>query len=284
MRADSVPTSIGEQASRQQARTAARVPVVAAGAGTLQTGLVSDQVESVVCAMEARRSCLSPELDHLRPFLGTYQRTTVAVGRALDVGLFEDPAWVERWDVAFAELYIDALDAHLTGGAPSRPWRLAFDAPSDLPGLGHVLLGLNAHVNYDLPQALLRVISDADFADDALMESRRRDHERIDLVLAAQVAEEDVALGMRGRSLADRLLQPLHRLCARRFVREARAKVWHNTVELHTARVAGQAFHDARLAELEVLSAARVSDLLAPGHVLLRLGVAGFGVTLPPPT
>ena len=38
----------------------------------------------------------------------------------------------------------------------------------------------------------------------------------------------------------------------------------------------------ARLAELEVLSAARIADLLAPGQVLLRLAVSGFGVVLPP--
>jgi len=31
-----------------------------------------------------------------------------------------------------------------------------------------------------------------------------------------------------------------------------------------------------------VLSAARIADLLAPGQVLLRLAVAGFGVLLPP--
>jgi hypothetical protein len=37
------------------------------------------------------------------------------------------------------------------------------------------------------------------------------------------------------------------------------------------------------LAELEVLAAARIADLLAPGQVLLRLAVAGFGVVLPPP-
>ena len=37
-----------------------------------------------------------------------------------------------------------------------------------------------------------------------------------------------------------------------------------------------------RLAELEVLSAAKIADLLAPGQVLLRLAVAGFGVSLPP--
>ena len=62
----------------------------------------------------------------------------------------------------------------------------------------------------------------------------------------------------------------------------ARLKVWHNTTELQVARLAGPASYDARLAELEVLSAARIADLLAPGQVLLRLAVAGFGVTLPP--
>ena len=38
-----------------------------------------------------------------------------------------------------------------------------------------------------------------------------------------------------------------------------------------------------RLAELELLSAARIAVLLAPAQVLLRPTVAGFGVVLPPP-
>ena len=59
--------------------------------------------------------------------------------------------------------------------------------------------------------------------------------------------------------------------------------MWHNTVELQQARVLGEDVYAARLAELEVLSAARIADLLAPGQVLLRLAVAGFGVALPPP-
>jgi hypothetical protein len=37
------------------------------------------------------------------------------------------------------------------------------------------------------------------------------------------------------------------------------------------------------LAELELLSAAKIADLLRPGQVLLRLAITGFGVTLPPP-
>jgi hypothetical protein len=40
--------------------------------------------------------------------------------------------------------------------------------------------------------------------------------------------------------------------------------------------------HQLRLAELELLSAAKISDLLASGQVVLRLAVAGFGVMLPP--
>ena len=243
---------------------------------------MSEAVESVVRTMRERLDGLSPEQAYLREFLGTYQRTTLAVGKAVDAGEFEDPDWVERWDVAFAELYVDALDAHLGEGTPSRPWRLAFDAAPDLPALRHVLLGINAHVNYDLPQALLAVISDDDFTDASLITSRRRDHERIDGVLAGRVAAEDAELAVHGRSLSDRVLQPLNRLASKRFLRESRMKVWHNTVELHLARVAGPDAYAVRLGELEVLSAARIADLLAPGQVLLRLAVAGFGVTLPP--
>lgn len=245
---------------------------------------MADAVVAVVAEMQSRLDALTRDHEALRAFLGTYQRTTLAVGKAVDEGRFEDAEWVARWDAAFAELYLAALDAHLAAGTPSRPWRLAFGAPNALPALRHVLLGINAHVNYDLPQALLAVITDDDFSDPALMERRRRDHGRIDGVLAGRVAAEDDELAARSaRSLLDRALQPVNRLAAKRFLREARMKVWHNTEELQAARLAGPATYDARLAELEVLSAARIADLLAPGQVLLRLAVAGFGVVLPPP-
>lgn len=243
---------------------------------TGQQGLVE-----VLEEMQTRLDELPAALTRRRVFLSTYQRTTAAVGAALAEARFEDPAWVERWDVVFAELYLHAHDADLAGGAVPRPWRLAFQAPAELPDLRHVLLGINAHVNYDLPQALLGVISVADFEDPVLMDRRRRDHERIDGVLAARVAAEDNQLEM--GSFVDRLLTPLNRLGTKRFLREARRKVWHNTYELHEARVASPEAYRARLAELELLSAAKIADLLEPGQVLLRLAVAGFGVTLPPP-
>ncbi|MEW1953094.1 DUF5995 family protein [Terrabacter sp. NPDC080008] len=244
-------------------------------------------IADVVVAMDERLERLRADSGEGRPaqraFLTTYRRTTLAVADAVADARFEDPEWVERWDVVFADLYLEALDGDLSGsGRVSRPWRLAFDA-SGLPALRSVLVGMNAHINYDLPQALLAVIDDVDFEDAHLMHRRRRDHERIDAVLAGRVAAEDAELASTsGRTLIDRALAPANHAASRRFLREARRKVWHNTAELQRARVAGPEAYAARLAELEVLSAARVADLLLPGQVVLRLAVAGFGVTLPP--
>ena len=105
----------------------------------------------------------------------------------------------------------------------------------------------------------------------------------IDNVLSSRVAAEDDELTATGGSnLLDRLLTPLNRLGSKRFLREARQKVWHNTLALQDARLAGPHEYAVRLAELELLSAAKIADLLRPGQVLLRLALAGFVVALPP--
>jgi hypothetical protein len=242
-------------------------------------------IGDVVASMRERLELMPSGQQARRDFLSTYVRTTEAVAAAAEAGTFEDPAWVERWDVAFADLYLTALDADLAGSpGVSRPWRLAFAVPQDLPALRNVLVGINAHINYDLPQSLLAVISDEAFADPVLLARRRRDHGRIDGILSARVSAEDSHLATRtARSALDRVLTPVNRLASRSLLREAREKVWHNTTELHRARLEGPMAYAARLAELELLSAARVADLLASGQVLLRLAVGGFGVTLPPP-
>ena len=58
--------------------------------------------------------------------------------------------------------------------------------------------------------------------------------------------------------------------------------MWLNVEQLQVARRDGPERYRNRLAELELLSAAKIADLLTPGQVVLRLAVAGFGVVLPP--
>jgi hypothetical protein len=242
-------------------------------------------VADVLLRMEQQLAELDRAGDPARFFLGTYLRTTRAIADALDDGTFEDPAWVAELDVAFAQLYLDALAAHRRDpvSAPAT-WRRAFAADPLLPPEAHVLLGVHAHINVDLPQALIATIPSEDFADCDICAKRRRDHGRIDRVLASRVAAEDVALERSGgrRSPLDRVLRPLNRTAVRKFLREARRTVWANTAVLHRARDDGQACLERRVAELDVAGAARVSELLRPGPVLLRLAIHGFGVSLPP--
>jgi Family of unknown function (DUF5995) len=239
-------------------------------------------IAHVLEELDRRLEALPSGLEFRRSFIATYRRTTEAVGHSIVDGGFEDPDWVAEWDVAFANLFFAAHDADLAGETPPRPWRLAFQPQVPMNVLQHLLLGMNAHINFDLPQALLAVISDEDFTDPVLIDRRRRDHERIDQILASRVAVEDVELGG-PRNLKDWLLTPLNRASSKHFLREARQKVWRNTFELQWARLTGQNAYRTRLAELELLSAAKIADLTAPGQVLLRLAAKGFGVSLPPP-
>ncbi len=242
--------------------------------------------DELTALMESMLAPLEEQRDPKRFFLATYLRTTYAVRDEVLRGHFADVDWVEHWDVAFADLYLQALAQWNDGEQPSSPWQVAFAATQGprLPPLRHVLLGMNAHVNLDLPLSLLEVITDDEFADAALVARRNTDHTRIDAILASRVAAEDGRLKAveepGDRTLLDHLMTPFNRLGTKRFLAEARAKVWRNALLLSAARRTGPDALAVRIGELERLSAARVADLRAPGQVIVRLARYGFGVSL----
>ena len=196
-------------------------------------------IDALIGQMEALLGPLKAAGDPRRFFHATYLRTTRAVRDALSAGQFSDPDWVQQWDVAFASRYLDALQADSAGQPVPGPWAVAFGTARQQPGapaLRHVLLGMNAHINYDLPQALLAVISGQEFADPALLARRRADHQRIDEVLSQRSAPRTPSWPGRARGPRfNELLAPLNQAAHRRFLREARAKVWDNTIELNAA-------------------------------------------------
>jgi len=246
---------------------------------------VYDTIEALLDRMRSDVEGLTAQGDARRFFHGTYLRTTEAVVAEIDAGGFLDAAWLRAWDLVFADLYVAALDADLHGQPVPQPWRIAFDAARDQPGLAplrHVLFGINAHINYDLPQALVAVMTPADFDNPEVVRRRAADHRHLDDVLSSRVAAEDAELTAMSRvTLLDRILRPFNRLGTKRFLAEAREKVWRNAVVLDRARRAGPARYAEVLGGLEQRSAARLADLTAPGPVLLRLALRGFGVLLP---
>ena len=243
------------------------------------SGPVDPEVAEVVEQLRERLQSLPPTAAHRRTFLEVYRRTTEAVGRAVAAGGFEDPAWVRRWDVTFAGLFLAAHDADATGGTVPRPWRLAFAADPALPPLVHVLVELNAHVNWDLPQAVLAVVDDDDLADEALIASRLRDHDRIDAVLAGRTVAEGRLLN---GGLGSTLMLPVNTWLTHRFLPRAREQAWNTVLALAAGRRAGPEAYAARLHDLDTLASAKVAELLEPRWALARTTFRGFGVSLPP--
>ncbi|MEM9931835.1 MAG: DUF5995 family protein, partial [Bacteroidota bacterium] len=97
--------------------------------------------------------------DPLGYFSYVYRRTTAAVKAAIDAGRFADNPRMETFDVAFANLYLEAYEQFHCGDPCSASWELAFRAAKDRKAmLQHVLLGMNAHINLDLGVAAGRLM------------------------------------------------------------------------------------------------------------------------------
>jgi Family of unknown function (DUF5995) len=112
-----------------------------------------DTIDEIIQRLNAILDGALREGARIGYFTALYERVTTNVRRALVAGnVFEDNARMERLDVAFANRFLDAWDAHASGGTPTQSWQAAF-AVLDDPGplvVQHLLLGMNAHINLDL--------------------------------------------------------------------------------------------------------------------------------------
>jgi len=112
-------------------------------------------------------------------FPALYSQVTNRIGTSIQGGTFHDPAEMDGFACSFASLYIGACDKTIP-----RPqcWQAAWDVASDgrLLIVQHLLLGINAHVNHDLP---LAVVAAADQRGD--IGSIRADFDAVNEVLAA---------------------------------------------------------------------------------------------------
>ena len=116
-------------------------------------------MDGVVTEMTNRFGDLANSCDHDAVFALVYLRTTEEYRRtvAADPLFFADTAYVNREDAVFADDYFEAYDGwHAGAGTAPQAWAIAFEAAErrEVSGGGNILLGMNAHINRDLPFAL----------------------------------------------------------------------------------------------------------------------------------
>jgi hypothetical protein len=156
-------------------------------------------VDKTIRQMTSRLDPLASSCDHNAVFSLTYLRVTQEYRRTIgaDPSFFDDTSFVNYEDTVFAHYYFAAFDAWVAGRIEDVPpaWRIAFDAAAAhaVSGSGDLLLGINAHVQRDLPLVLYSI---GLVAPDGT--SRKPDHDRVNEIL-------------------NRVIEPLIAEIARRF-------------------------------------------------------------------
>jgi hypothetical protein len=122
-------------------------------------------------------------------FAALYSQVTTRIGEAVKNGTFHDPAEMDAFACSFASFFTGAFDQ---GSPRPRCWQAAWDVASDgsLLIVQQLLLAINAHVNHDLPFA---VVAAADQRGD--VESIRPDFDAVNDVLAATYVDVQRELG-----------------------------------------------------------------------------------------
>jgi hypothetical protein len=95
--------------------------------------------------------------DGLKWFNWLYLQVTQSVETRVASGGFSDPAWLAELDVQFARLYFGALESALRDQSSPGCWQVLFERRDQaaVARIQFALAGINAHINHDLPQAIV---------------------------------------------------------------------------------------------------------------------------------
>jgi hypothetical protein len=196
-------------------------------------------------------------------FPAMYARITREVETAAAAGRFADGPRMEAFARAFAAWYPRVRhDPARVAGC----WRVAFDVAGDgrLMIVQHLLLGINAHVNHDLPQVVVALAPPgSDLAD------LRADFDAVNDILA-----ESLPMVLRSLGTVSRWVNTAAVLGGGRLfdfsLQVARRRAWEAAVRMHALDAAGRAEY---VVELDRLVRVLAYMVVHPGPVS-SVGVA----------
>lgn len=149
----------------------------------MSTGASVSSIPDVIARMQAIDATL-PRKDGVAIFNRLYLQVTLAVDSASAGTEFENRDFVDRLDVVFAGLYFDAEATISAGGECPVAWRPLVETRSQArEPIQFALAGMAAHINHDLPIAVVTTCEEQGLApvDDSVV---HRDYQRVDGLLA----------------------------------------------------------------------------------------------------
>jgi hypothetical protein len=172
-------------------------------------------------------------------FIRCYQLMTQNIIAALAHGDFQDSVWVGRLMKHFADYYFIALKRYDQDPKTAPPvWRLAFDTARDPTTVvfQHLLLGVNAHINYDLVLTLDDLlVSNWIKLSESQRQIRHADYDLVNKVIGDTidaVQSQIVERAIPGMWLVDKAMGPVDEWLVSHLITRWRDSVWQKAIEL----------------------------------------------------
>ena len=192
-------------------------------------------IAEAITRMQAMATAL-PAADGLACFNRMYLDVTRQVDSQLGQGLFADPAFMTELDVAFANMYFGA--AELAGDPAAVPlaWRPLVERRA-VPGIEPVqfaLAGMNAHINHDLPVAMVNACTA--LATEPQADSHFADYQKVDQLLDAEEQSVRQSFESAPELAVDQHLCAVATLIGNWTINSARDMAWNNCLLLWAVR------------------------------------------------
>jgi len=151
-------------------------------------------VDEAVDAMHDALVYFHRESDHRAIFARAYYLITLSVRQAVyqrgayDRRIFFDAQWIKRLAGKFASLYFQSLTTDQRPG--ERAWKIAhrLAGSREASVFQNMLLGLNAHINYDLAYGIYQNLKEFDDGrDHLLLPHRKFDHDQVNNILVDSI-------------------------------------------------------------------------------------------------
>jgi hypothetical protein len=190
-------------------------------------GTASAAISDVIKTMQAIDNLL-PGTDGLKWFNLLYLNVTQKVDTQPPPGGWENPLWLTRLDVVFAQMYFTAV-ANWLQNSTSVPssWKALFEArfAAGIDRIQFALAGMNAHINHDLALALLQTDAEVNLIPQK-NSPEHDDFERVNDILEAVLPQalQYLAAGIVGELAQD--TGKIGRYLAIWNVRAARDLAW----------------------------------------------------------
>lgn len=179
--------------------------------------------------------------DSRQIFLKCYRLMTANMFLALEKDVFHDPVWINTLLHRFANYYFDALNCYDCGGNTSKVWHEVhlLTSEKELREVQYLLMGVNAHINYDLVLTLYDMLhenwNDLSKKDQTLL---YEDHCKVNEIIAASIdAVQDELLSPADPMMGwiDKAFGRVDEYLLSRLIMSWRQEVWDQACALMTS-------------------------------------------------